>query len=1421
MSDDTTAISLPLEAEEGIIGPIAIPPPWLDGPSPQLKATAYVTGERMAALEIPHDGGRIHAYGVTHTDGITTRRDAAGKVARFVAGAWLEGDFDPEQTLLAQTCVRLSALGIGWDDIALKVDDRPILGAGPVGPALATADAANWSCSVTGELTLPGWRDLLLRPDTVSCATTSDGIRLRFDEGASVADGEGDGAAEDTLVISMARGTPVRYGASLERLAVSLVLDDAADGAWEQANELWVAAGEGWLRVPSGAGRARLGYSIGGESRICDIGRCFDGANGAGLGARLLLDRSGAKSLSIDIKNGQSSARLTVRSPAIVFLLRASAMDGASLRFPDRVPGQRERDRLSTLYLAPASLGGVASSIWTVSLAEGQPARLGGQLSSAAGGAPAPTFYSHYGNWVLPPEAAANDSDSLGTARVLIPLQANSDGFNCVIESGRIAAVHGFDSLAQTATRWGPLARFGSPDGVHLDEALCVERWPGHDENSASPGEPAVLRPLYRQLPAGLASTESAPAWSATRITLPLAGPQQAVPLVPGPVNGAAAHLLARAGRAPQPRVEPADAWPPGHFGWLGESMFASFGYVHPTGAPAGAPAWDWLEYRPVAGSVTAQLWLRLSDGSLLTRALEPAPSADEALERVRAGGVALDAALDPVDLLRAYADSGVAESGGLALLALEETINGTASQFTLTLRDGASLEERGPTTVASASRIVAAWAGRMAVTRTLDKGIVTRNLTRVFLELERDAGHARVVRGLIGWEADSAFGLVAAGAGDPVGKLLEVTEVFETVGQSGGAKAVERTLEFNGVLRSTGADLGARCELLVYCWDATLRPGGTTLPVICNYVLKDAGLANEQHISAVQDLRLVGEQLDFSADIAVFGTGNTGADGAAANPWEPDRRGLFSFKVSLHADSYKLKGFIKVRTRSTGGVRFKKIGTVMRLVPAWAMCDQDIAPRFSTLRNAQQRSHSWCRAGLLRTRAQQVANGQLDIHVYFMEDFFTEAPNYACTLIGESAGGAVPDGLPQWVPSPVRSPRLAASTPPECARYRLWIFNPHAYAIYAWDDPPLPAGLDDAAQRTVIQQQIEQARHGARGVLWKTGWSREAVLERRPAALETDQQTHWSVLDSPLQNRGASVAWAGWPMSEHDRHPTEDLPLTSQIAQRLLDEPDSFAVQVAFADADASTHKPLWPILYRESRRATTEPAAPAPELGMLTFRSAGVRVGAVHRLVHFGTDRRETLTKPPQPRLAASPSLRMHASERGHGAEIEWGRTAVSTGDIAAALDGNTLTLTLPGGVDQVRIQGLPAGTLLADGQALVPNAIVPLVTAPTLQLTIAAPQAIPYFTLQGHAGGNWSELSVFPSRSPCLGGIFDEAGRLLAFGEVSTAFTATAEDWVRFSHANVALHDKTPIREVTTIDLDGQVTRYTSAAAAPDDE
>jgi len=1395
MSKDKTAVSIPWPhgKAEGIINNKTIAHPWTPDGKPELDARAYVSNGRIAGLEARD--ATVHAYGVSRPDGITVRSHADGDTAHFVSSAWLVTNREPGDTLLVQAMEQLRNLDQPWQDINLSMDDGPIIGehgAGIASLIAATTDADNWQCAVSGSLSLPGWRDMVLWPTVVERRQEGTTTVYKFFEG----DSADHGRPELSITSDAATGqAPATYAIGLDALPVSPVLDDVADGVWERPEHLWIKARKGWLHVVHPQASSRLPYAISSETRVCDIGPGVPSVL-HGLQGKLLLDRSGGKTLKLVLQDGKLiKLVLRVTAPAIAFQINGAALDGAKLSSSTCAPAQDGGAALRTLHLVPAALGGDALSNWSLSInADG--GRLEGQWKNPAD-ATAPVFHGPYNNWVLPPEAALNEGKGIASSRTLISLRSSSGAFTCWLGKGNVADVDGFETVAAAAFAHGPLARFALvADRADMDSAVCTEHWPDAAGPEMRHDEPAVLRPLYRLLPAELAQTLTPVSYEATLSAVA----HTVVPDDHHPVTvGGGSGLARRPGTAVAlVRWEPFRRGSAGEVGWEDRSKFVSFPSVIVDAQPQQLP-WDWLEHRPMKADGSPQthvLWLRLSDGSLIERPLPPG-TVEETIAKLKQNGSDMDSARDPWNLLQAYK----LHERGLGKIALFEVVNGDKSEFrlALTASPNEALTGPGATVTASASRIVAAWAGKQPAAVNLGYGIETAFLTRIFLEMEREAGSARIIRAMIGWEAARAFGLNAS--------TMQVTEIYDSEDT-----VLVHKFEFNGIMRPDPAALGPQCELTIYCWDALLRPDAPdtqTLPVICHYLIKNENGTKTTQVCALQDARVRGDHLDLTADIAFFGTESDGVDGAATHPWEPDRRGLFSFKVSLHPNTYHLKGFIKVRMGGTAKAsELTRNPSLMRLVPSWALCDREIVPRFTSMHSARHTNLSWCSKGLLRSVSGDANARYLHVQVFNDENFFSSPLNYGSTLIGESLLGApVEHGLPSWIPSPIRAPSDPSSGAVEHARFRLWIFNPQPYAIHSWSGDPITFPTTAAEEASAIASQNSVATKTARARLWRAGWTREAVLERQPSRLETSTSPAWSVIDSPLQNRSASIAWMGWPMADSDRHPVDELPLSFQVPQRDPNEADSFALQTGFQDdADGDPGAPLWPTLLRPSDVAALPPA-PAP-LGMLKFASRGLRVGAQHRLMHYGKQLAALPVDPPRMNLVDGGLFGVKEFLPGVHT-VMWDAIAMPPGEVGLQREGRQLTLSLKKGISQVRITGLSPQTVFAD--------VTPLsaAVAPTQggTVTLMVPDGpLPHFSVQHQKDGAWVELLVFPGVSTRLAGVFGKDRTLLAFGEEALVYQSNEQkEWIRSRSATLLLPEKTVLLGVMTVDLNGEVSTY----------
>jgi hypothetical protein len=1338
---------------------------WFDG-QPRQVDRMYIADGRVAALgnfvTDAHESASVYGDWV---DGIVTR-GVDGSAASFVAGQWLSGGTMVGQTLLSQALADFLPM---LDGAPLQVDDRPVLGQGNAWPG-AAFDAQHWSVAVSGELALPGLVEpIALRPAGV----TLSGDVLSFEE-PGVATGAGQ------LVLAMTLGQDAAPAVTLA-LPVALLLDEKIDGVWERASPLWLPTNTGLLRVQQDD-VARAPYRFFGESRHVDVGGWFPQLGAAGH-ARLMLDQSGRKTFSVRKVDGQLLLTLTIDTPALVLVLDGMAVDGRSLDAAQLPPGAAAMARAASLQLVPLHLCGAAASPWQLACKEDI------VLACDAEHAAMLTHFTGVDNRVLPPEAARNDAPGISPLRTLIPLRSDGAAHAFVLRTGSgmlLEPQGGFSNIAPEAFGFGPLASFDPGSG------LAREQW--SPAVGGDTGEPAVLRALYRMLPPGVASDGAPASFDATRVQpgAPPAGADVA-PMVHSADQVAQQQRWAWRpdGAHPEQRTEQRSEWPGVRFGW-NDVQFLLPAAMAAMGAPPTNPALAWGELRKVAGeNYAATRWVRLSDDSLARLPAVAADGAASALQALADPGIVLTQA--------SLADDDVAQKRwGLAQLQLVERIEHGASTFTLLA--GAAKVEITLAGQSGVNRIVLADARTWVVKAALAPAVATATLNRIYLELERRGGRLVVVRGMLGWGATAAFGWNKKGmaAGDP---QFHVTERFERTGD-----VLLRSVEYNGTLMR---QLKHEQAVELYFWDAVQAPAATTLRVICHYRLlqSSGGLTS---ICALQDAALTGERLDLSADIAMLRTNGVTHARRLANPWEPDRRKLYRLLFDTLPAIYSLAGFLRIRSADVDTVVPATLNSIeeARIVPAWFLCDRDVIPWFDGDRALPAPSAAtWTTAGALRSGPPAPPKTGLDMQL-FTVPLLDWTQCYAATLVGNLGPDA---GIPLWVPSPVRVPPKSAPAPEDAPvqdPLRLWLFNPGPRLIAEW---PLLDNADADVRRTTAQQQAAQR-------LWRMGWTREAVLEVPPLAAGAGDVA-WLVVASPLQNRGASVAWFGWPLAPGAEYPVDQLPATKQVPHTSGGNHASYALQVAFEhDLPPGAGGVN---LVADSGHPGFDGAGPTG----LVVRASGIRVGVQHKLAAYGPAGTSA--------EVASAPLAMPARQHGaalaiDGAWLAWRTETVNLqGAGLAALGDGVLLYTVSAQWTEVQISDAAPGLAWLNREGAWASVDVGawMTLAPgdggtsIIRLRLPAPARWQALAITLRTAAALTEArTLFPAGGIRLAGVFDDVGKLLAFGEEHASYRAPARpdgtpaeqglfDWTRESGVALPAHLAATAARVATMDLDGQ--------------
>lgn len=1361
---DKSAVPLPAPAgaSEGMnLANRAIP--WFDGETRKVD-THYVADSRTVALGAHEEAGAGTATVYGAWDGGIVTRASQDPPARFVAGQWLSRDGLAGTTLLADALAYYLPM-LDEDASQLQVDDRAVLGLWP-DPDGATSDPAHWSTPVLGELPVPGLIEALaLRPATV---TLGDGVLTLIEPGVDAGVGE--------LVLELAldhAGHPdpaIHAGAPgvALRSAVALLLDEKLDGAWERPSPLWIPTSTGMLRIDQKAVESAP-YRFFSESRSIDVRRWFPEL-GAGGAARLMLDQSGPKTLAVRRDETGVFLTLTVHSPALVLILAGMAVDGGTLLAPRQPPGAAALAQAASLQLVPVHLCGDATSPWE--LTSGDTIQLHWTRPDDAGITPLMHFTGH-ANWVLPPEAAVNGAPGVSPLRLLVPMEPEDSAQSFLLRADTEAGsgspsmlaepLGAFATMAGEARMFGPLASFDA--SADADREL----WPG--DGSIEVPEPAVLRAAYRVLPPGVASDGASASFAATRVR---AKPSDQPDVAPFPVTDLDVAADRRwvvhpeSGATVQ-RIEHGTAWPGARFGWTG-AQFLSPKAMEKMDHRSQNAALAWGELREDAGALMATHWIRLPDESLVRGSSGAVPSMDDAL----AAWTQADVVFGEV----ALADRLVQARWGLAQLRMRMENNGSK----LTLLVGPKSVEI-PVEQHAVNRIVVASAHSRSVEIGMAPGVQTATLNRIYLELERRGDLLIVVRGMLGWGASAAFGW--RGRSDAGAPQFHVTERFERLGGE-----LQRSVEYNGVL---SRQLTAQDGIDLYFWDTAQAPDASTLRLICHYRLRtrDGGMTS---ICALQDAALVGESLDLSADVAILGSADTANTTRLSDPWDPDRRKLYRLLFDTVPEIYKFAGFLRIRTADVD--RVVPVGVTALdeavIVPAWFLCDRDLIPWFDTASGLPvPERDSWTSAGLLRSGAATALPG-LEITLHGVSGF-TAAPYYACTLIGMQG---LTSGLPIWVPSPVRIPQagdqVVDKTVADDMLY-LWLFNPGPRMIAQWPQGALP---DDAERH-------KQALREARRRLWRMGWTREAVLQLPAAAAGGD--VIWEVVDSPLLNRGASLAWFGWPLAPDAQFPFDVLPATRQVPQTRSGSQQSYALQVAF-EHDALDGGVV-NFVY-DSGHPEIGPDAPDG----LRLRAGGLRAGVYHKLVAYGA--RDGLVAPDR---LARPAWRTGAALTNDGSRLAWCTELVDLAPAISALAGGIVLYQFVPPCTAVQFGGAPPGLQWSkdgvDWAVVKGGDVLQLDGAGTASMQLKLPAPARWSTLSvtlQQAGGALESRTHFPAGGTRWAGVFDGSGSLLAFGEEQAIYLAPENGltlWTRVSSAVLAPRLAKMAKRVVTIDLDGQ--------------
>lgn len=1388
--------------------------------------------------------GRLHA--VLGSNGETLYGKLVDKVVSRTDGEWIASWWLDKADPLGKARLDINPAGpttINAD--AVQIDDAELLGTSGRRPG--NHKSTNWSAGVTGGLLATILRTPVpLRPDQVEY----DGSEVKFVERGRGRNGD----ANQRLSIrwNFAESKPqeqrIANGVTLAASA-ALLLDEVADGAWEAGSPLWIRTASGFVRWHSQKGR--LSYRAAAESRTIDVTSWLPAIAPGGF-ARLLLDASGDKTLIVH--TAARTAELRIDDPALMIALPRSCCNGRDLAVPLLPPD--DAAVTSTLCIVSRSLA-PSDDLCTATIGLEQTGPSTAQLAlTAALPAGDSQYFAPAGNWVRLAESAANSTSGLARARVLLPHAVKAGSFAFVLgqdleargagdfdaKAALTVALPGVDGEARFVS--GPLARFDIKDAGATTDNYGREIWPSPLGNQVS-AEPAVLRSLYRRSSAqGSFAADELPPYAATRVVATgIDTPTIARSLIEN--AGTRWHYRRAPGAGEEAALRFAPQEPGKRRGWVEGANFI--------GRPADKPGpIDYLELQGATEHV--RNWLRLSNDTLVPRkAAPPAVGAPGPA----APGYYEGQAIDPLATRLGDRDAPE-ERGSLSLFILEETLPASADGapgFALLLDLGSiGLEpvkiDIDPPKSPVVNRLVIALANpafgeAAAKPKQLDDPcrLALTSLNRLYLELEREGSQFLVRRGMLGWNASGAFGLVVGDQGP-----LEVTEMFER--RNG---VLSRTVEFNGALPVTKAPMqevvglnGQEYSLTAYFWAASWKftedAAASTLRVI-GYHGWTYGPETKWFASA-QDGRVVGGRLDLSADLVLMlaDAARTVASRGTDSPWQAVRRHLYSVVLDTPLgaggqSSNKIAGFLTLRHRAAA--QFKVVEDSnprdLQLIPDWRAAERDILPLFSDLpRPARPARHTWLRPlGKLgqRLNAGTEATPGESLHVV-LHSFIAELPPrgsfdlFSCCLVGEIGRE---DGIPRWVPAPLRGgdappkrpPAAPASSPPR-AMSRLWLFDGPPRMVNEWPDDPAytPA---DVASRTLA----------------RLGWTREAVLEQDPG-LGSDA-VKWAVADSPLLNREASIGWFAWPLRvpgdkiTPGEWPQDTLPCTRQAPQYEATAPRAFSIEVAFeedrpAGATGATPAATMPVLLD---------LAPGESAGKVSvpvkLRSAGLRAGAWHRLVDYQQESIKSQMFAPVALPAWGDEGRLDTDPKRPGF-FRWDKRPVGSFGIvrpeAGTASDNSYLLEVPTHAFGARIIQSQHDLLIwttedKQGKEVDRTSIYEAwEVAGAKRLGIRMPPGAPFRTLLLEFLAKSADNQVvaleqrkyFDGGAERLAGIFDDRGQLQAFGSEQVSFypdeaAPPTVGWTRVAEwqGRVGLQGDVGGWHVATVDIEGRFTLY----------
>lgn len=1160
-------------------------------------ALLYSTQERVVAMGATEGDRDYSIYGVTEEEIVRRPADDGSGTDEFVRD--LKG--------------KLSAASLPFGTNQLRLDERSLIGDGPairIDIEDAYFDADNWACPVLGEIDLSQLTaGLTLRPTLLQSRRFDNQVVLTFVEGSPCADPD---ETEMLRVQLAANDEGDRAGGAELRTQATMLLDEASDGGWEKVSPLWVKTTDGFIRF-DGGDNGTVPYGFSSETRALMVSDWFKNLPGGAL-VRLLLDHSGKKTVTVVLQAGNwKTVELSICLPAIDLMLPNLTSAPRILADVAQPPGEHHLRRGPLLHIVSGPLIERPTLIrtdkripgWKVTSRDGDVSlQLLGTLASKN-----VARYLPIDNWVRPPEAAANERHTgLSASRVLLPHllpeQNDVERVSLAITSGGLQ----FNGNVFSNVDWeaacarGPLAKFA----ISLQSSLqnTTEERARNNEVVDLPMQPAVLRAEYRSVQQRNKEDPKLAPFESTYVftgTLPQACEPQIAPLAYTQEMRQRGLLWKLAGAGDEVKLRRERTSEPGNpFGWWQQQRFVNTGPTM-TGV-------EWLELNRTPGKDAweAQEWLRLSDDSLVPFGSAARFEGDaEQPENYRSALQAITSkTLDTPKL----GD----EQSGLSKLSLKEIWDGKRSVFSLHLEGyNGALWSSKEASAPIINRLVIAKAPWLTLPSSTTVGAVSLSaLNCLYLEMERVGKGFQVRRGMLGWQADSAFKLSALHTG------LQVTEYFEHVGG-----ALKRTVEFNGGVTSAKAgDQNWQYQVDVHFWSSVLTTQGQepgTLRVICNHRLKHGD--SEAKICALQDAVVRGNYLDLSADIAVVGVSNDAPDTRAmADSWQPWRRKLFNVALDALPTNASIVALLKIRPSQH--LSFQKAPSPAAsfspwILPSWEACNREITPWFSANLRDRSAQTTWLGdLGRLRTANSGVSDAtSISVKLYLLlgADTLNSLAYRAYTLIGaapliEGVEKEPHEGIPQWIPSPVKdvNPTLSAKVVPAAGgdappaataapTYRLWLFDPRPRTIHEWSTVELP------------ETALKTAHDTAKKTLVRLGWTREAVLESLDPVKGTPQ---WEIVDSPLLNRDAALNWFGWPLganvSLHER-----LPLTQQVVHSVESKPTQVGVEVLFQH-DVREEQAC----YAQTFVPDLQPQVATGQLGKVEFRSAGMRVGVPH---------------------------------------------------------------------------------------------------------------------------------------------------------------------------------------------------------------